>query len=475
MITPRRRSSPWLAICAIAIVAVSFVSAILVSQYAERGIEAAVEDITKNASPSVGRLGDAAHSVRALELQVQQVRAQLAAGQPAQMHGAADELADLSQAWQSYLGLPAFKGERQLQEQVARELAGLHGEVLLLDEALRRSDREAAVRTIDQQLGARFTRTEAELDGLSRYNTQMGRAAAVRVQSVRRSSDRLELLMGCLAACLAVVLVANVVREARMLERLQAAHDKRQAERSAELELFAARVAHDLRNPLTAALLQCAAGERPGADGARALVRVRAAVNRASQMIDRLYELARADAVSHREGRTALRQAISGVLDLLEDRASEAGLTLVAEDLADVIVAVAPGALDILVSNLVENALKYAGRGATVFVRAAVHDTSARVEVQDTGVGLSPQMQDRIFDAYVRAGSASAGGLGLGLATVKRITAHYGGTCGVQSQPDKGTVFWFELPLAPGEPPSAPTRPPRPVSPVSDTTSPAHP
>jgi signal transduction histidine kinase len=80
-------------------------------------------------------------------------------------------------------------------------------------------------------------------------------------------------------------------------------------------------------------------------------------------------------------------------------------------------------------------------------VRARALDRVARVEVADTGPGLAPELKEDLFDPYVRHSSPDIPGLGLGLATVRRIVRLHGGEVDVVFNPSHGCVFWFELPL----------------------------
>jgi signal transduction histidine kinase len=72
----------------------------------------------------------------------------------------------------------------------------------------------------------------------------------------------------------------------------------------------------------------------------------------------------------------------------------------------------------------------------------------ARLEVQDSGPGIPDEMRMKIFDPYVRAAQSGIPGLGLGLATVRRLAEAHGGAVGVDSRPGQGSLFWIELPLA---------------------------
>jgi signal transduction histidine kinase len=106
--------------------------------------------------------------------------------------------------------------------------------------------------------------------------------------------------------------------------------------------------------------------------------------------------------------------------------------------------------LTVVLSNLIRNAIHYAREGPRehrVLVRATSAPPGVRFEVDDTGPGLEPGTEARIFEPFVRLGDGG-GGIGLGLATVKRLVAAHGGRVGVRSSPGRGCCFWFELPAA---------------------------
>jgi CheY-like chemotaxis protein len=107
--------------------------------------------------------------------------------------------------------------------------------------------------------------------------------------------------------------------------------------------------------------------------------------------------------------------------------------------------------------NLAGNALKFTERGA-VEVRVAVVEESAqgvllRLEVRDTGIGIAPEAQTRLFAPFTQADSSTTrryGGTGLGLAIAKQLVELMGGTIGVQSAVGQGSTFWLTLRLARG-------------------------
>ncbi len=107
-----------------------------------------------------------------------------------------------------------------------------------------------------------------------------------------------------------------------------------------------------------------------------------------------------------------------------------------------------PEDMEHLLSNLINNAIKYTDPGGRVTISLREDDGSVVGAVEDTGVGISPQDLPRIFDEFYRAESAKdmANGTGLGLAIVKRVVDLYGGRLDVESELGKGSKFTFRFP-----------------------------
>jgi len=105
-----------------------------------------------------------------------------------------------------------------------------------------------------------------------------------------------------------------------------------------------------------------------------------------------------------------------------------------------------------VVQNLLDNALKFSGRGAIVTVRVAheAHDgqPALRISVHDRGIGIAPKDQGKIFDKFSQAGERR-GGTGLGLTFCKLAVEAHGGTIGVASAVGEGSTFFFTLPVEP--------------------------
>ena len=121
-----------------------------------------------------------------------------------------------------------------------------------------------------------------------------------------------------------------------------------------------------------------------------------------------------------------------------------------------------------ILSNLINNAIKFTDRGgvklSVLTLRQDQSTTVCRFEIEDSGVGISAQEQENLFNAFVQADSSTTrrfGGSGLGLVIAKRLLALMNGQIGLHSRPGQGTTFWFEVPLDRQiipEQPEAPTR-----------------
>jgi len=109
-------------------------------------------------------------------------------------------------------------------------------------------------------------------------------------------------------------------------------------------------------------------------------------------------------------------------------------------------------AISQLVDNLLDNAIKYTSAGGSVTINIDKHGQKARLQVSDTGIGISVKHQKRIFERFYRvdkARSRELGGTGLGLSIVKNIVEAHGGSITLKSQSGVGTTFTVLLPTQP--------------------------
>jgi signal transduction histidine kinase len=261
---------------------------------------------------------------------------------------------------------------------------------------------------------------------------------------------------------LAGAAAAISLRVARAHSRAVQAYREVAERRADELEQFAARMAHDVRTPLSAAGLSVGLAEKFGGDDPRfhrAIQRVRTGVTQTTRIIEALFEFARSGARPQTGARACVAEAAEDVATVMQSRAEEVGAEIVVRANSRALVPCSGGVLGIAIGNLVGNALTYVEGAAARRVTIEIADDGREVKttVLDTGPGLPPGTAGAsLFEPYVRGEQARGRGLGLGLATVKRIVSAHGGHVGVHSSPG-GCVFWFTLPVAGAEPVPAQT------------------
>jgi signal transduction histidine kinase len=157
----------------------------------------------------------------------------------------------------------------------------------------------------------------------------------------------------------------------------------------------------------------------------------------------------------------ALEPALEAGLVMVRERAAGKGIALslqVTEDAGRV--EADERKVKQVLFNLLTNAVKFTPEGGAVSVSARRADGWVEVAVQDTGVGIAPEEQDRVFEEFAQARSASrpSEGTGLGLTLCKRFVELHGGTIAVASQVGRGSTFTFSLPVRQPEPSASPSR-----------------
>ncbi len=188
---------------------------------------------------------------------------------------------------------------------------------------------------------------------------------------------------------------------------------------------FTADAAHELRTPLAALKTHCQVALRASAEPERrrALNQVINGVERAAQVVHQLLTLARVDPESALAGFAPvdLHALAEKVLSDFGSQAVERRIELALEEGAGPRVSGDPGTLGVLLSNLVDNALRYTPEGGAVSVRALLLDGAPVLEVQDTGPGIPPDQRSRVFERFYRLPGSEQQGSGLGLSIARRV------------------------------------------------------
>lgn len=219
-----------------------------------------------------------------------------------------------------------------------------------------------------------------------------------------------------------------------------------------ELSQFAGQISHDLRNPLTALMGQL----ELAVDGlaldnepmvSRALTHAESAAMRMNDMVAVLLEYARIGGGELRRTAVDLRTAISAAVDDLSVAIADAAATIAID--APVTVSGDPTLLRVLFQNLIANSVKFShasGERPFVEIAAASTPTGCRITVDDNGPGVPEEQRARVFKLMERGDTGNVPGLGLGLATSRRIVQAHGGRIGLESSPLGGARVWIFLP-----------------------------
>jgi len=194
---------------------------------------------------------------------------------------------------------------------------------------------------------------------------------------------------------------------------------------------FTAAVSHELRTPLARLLSLLETATLPGEDVFELVERARAEVEQIRELIDEVLFLSELESGTRvvSLGSVAVKPELEAVASELDERASRAGVALAVEGDDAIELAIRPRMLRVVAQNLAENAIRYAGPGATFTLAIERESGSIIVRGTDDGVGVQEAELTRLFERFFRADRARASrGTGLGLAIVKHIVTQAGGT-----------------------------------------------
>jgi two-component system, NtrC family, sensor histidine kinase KinB len=222
-----------------------------------------------------------------------------------------------------------------------------------------------------------------------------------------------------------------------------------------------ATVAHEFRTPLTSLrmaihiLLEGIVGS-VSEKQADLLTTAREDCERLQDIVDDLLDLSRIQAgkVEVQPAPISAKSLVEGALANRSAAATSAKVRL-AGDIREPVLPVLADAerIALVLDNLIGNAVRHSREGGEVVVRAEPRHGSVRFEVEDHGEGIPPEYRQRIFEKFFRVPGTKGEGIGLGLYLAREIVLAHGGDMGVESEPGKGSRFWFTLPV-PGQTPA---------------------
>lgn len=218
---------------------------------------------------------------------------------------------------------------------------------------------------------------------------------------------------------------------------------------------FVANVSHELRTPVSVIAANAETllgGGLEDADSATGFVEaILRSSQRLARLISDLLDLSRIEAghYSIHVEPIPVAEAFTDAVAEVAVHASERNIAIAIEADDDLFATADGAALEHVLLNLLDNAVKYTPKAGHVVMRAVAREHTVRLEVEDDGPGIAPEHHERVFERFYRVDSGRSrdmGGTGLGLAIVKHLCEQMGGTVGVAAAASRGSVFWVELP-----------------------------
>jgi signal transduction histidine kinase len=433
---------------AFVIIVLGFVLANIISIYEMRNSQAKVRLIAKHAAIDIELV---ARLSRDLDRKRVLIQDHILENQRKDMDRIEAELthtdAEIAAASRSYEPIGDDANEQAVWQQLDGEIAAIEPEIIKVI-ALSRQNLDGQAKAEAGALEERFDRIDEATSQLLNLNHNRANQEAAEVR-------KLQMKAVMILAALTLVWTVFALLTARWVIGLIAEreHHMRHAmtqleERNRELDAFAARVAHDLRGPLTAINLAAQFKQRAVYEEATGDVLQRA-VMRMETMIQDLLTLSRVGGQA--KGMTCeMTNVAAGAQEDLMPKVEAAGGTLGIK-VAPSVVSCNKGLLRQVLWNLGENAVKYRRPEVPLRIEIYGHPTPSTYEliVSDNGSGMSSWVARQAFDPFFRGKEAELmPGTGLGLSVVKRVIDACGGTVSLESEPGQGTTFTIHLPLA---------------------------
>ncbi len=215
--------------------------------------------------------------------------------------------------------------------------------------------------------------------------------------------------------------------------------------------LFSAGVSHELRTPLARMLALVDTLALPLEEDERdaTLEGMRDEIDGMRLLIEEMVLLVRLESGEQagQGERTDITETVSACVERHTRAADAASIALSSEATGGLVAAIAPTLVDVMLDNLVSNAIRHAGAGAEVTIRARGLSGAVELAISDTGAGIEPEHLAHVFERFYRAeGSRTGPGTGLGLAIVKHVAEAHNGRAEIASTQGEGTTVRVVLP-----------------------------
>jgi signal transduction histidine kinase len=356
--------------------------------------------------------------------------------------------ADYALAAGAYAPFAAQLGEEESWRRLAADVAATDAPVAEVL-ALSRKNQDESARTKLVATERIFSDVELDVTALARLNREVAGRSLRRITALESTGTMV--LVALSAAGLMLTLAVGALTTGLVMRREQEL-DRRTREleaRNHELDAFSGRVAHDLRGPLTGIGLATATLSRQVPDSGAVAI-LRRGASRMEALIEDLLALSRADA-AHPMDTVDPAVAAAEALGDLGPRVEHAGGVVHVALGKGLVRFRGEGLLRQVLTNLVDNALKYRREDVAPVIELRGHAESGRylLEVADNGVGMSSEDARRAFEPLFRAlATRETPGTGLGLAIVKRAVEASGASISLTSRLGEGSTFALSLPLA---------------------------
>ena len=368
----------------------------------------------------------------------------------------ADVTRDLQEAKREYADLTELPNEAMVWEHI-QGLLGQFDQAVARMLALSRLNQDERARAELKQVRAEYQDIDRSFEELVRINRSGATDSMKRIAGLRRETDDTVLAMRVIELLALAALGWWGARRIADYERQILERNRLLEDRNGNLDAFAGRVAHDLKNTLAPTILWPSVLRRSAEDAARvreiADNTERCSV-RAVAVVDALLAFSRAAHEPASNESASVRAAVAGVLDEVGPEVERLDVSVGVGLIPEARVRCSADLLHIALANVVGNAVKYL-QGRTermVRIGAEAEEDGVRIDIADTGPGIPPDEQERIFEPFYRV-NRSAGeldadhipGTGIGLATVRRIVETRGGRVDVHSVEGHGSLFslWF--------------------------------